>query len=196
MATVTPGTTWANGDVGTIAKLNLTATPTVTLADGEVTAAKVAVGFPVQVKHTASNAGISVTTTGSLSAVPTTSNTQAYAALDTAITPSSASNKVLVRASIPGSAATNGGAGAIIAIFRNDDATALVASYAVINTGWTSPLYIEYMDSPGVASATTYKVRASKTTTINWNANLLGDGTGLFGSLVSGASMTLTEIKA
>jgi len=42
MATVTPGYTWTSGEVVTPAKMNSAATPTVVVADGEVTAAKLA----------------------------------------------------------------------------------------------------------------------------------------------------------
>jgi hypothetical protein len=45
MATVTPGYTWTSGEVVTPAKMNAAATPTVTVADGEVTNAKLANGI-------------------------------------------------------------------------------------------------------------------------------------------------------
>jgi microcystin-dependent protein len=42
MANVTPGYSWSSGEIVTPAKMNLAATPTVVVADGEVTAAKLA----------------------------------------------------------------------------------------------------------------------------------------------------------
>jgi microcystin-dependent protein len=42
MATVTQGYTWASGEIVTPAKMNLAAAPTVVVADGEITASKLA----------------------------------------------------------------------------------------------------------------------------------------------------------
>jgi hypothetical protein len=50
MATVTPGYTWTSGEVVTPAKMNSAAAPTVAVADGEVTASKLAASLDLSSK--------------------------------------------------------------------------------------------------------------------------------------------------
>jgi hypothetical protein len=58
MATVTPGIVWTSGETVTPAKLNSAASPTVAVADGEITTAKIADGAVVNDKLSlAANAG-------------------------------------------------------------------------------------------------------------------------------------------
>jgi len=168
---------------------------TALLADAAVTAAKTAVGFPVQVRHTSTNAGLVVNVLGSVSALPTTSNTLQFSELATSITPSSSSNTVLARAVMTGSATAGGAAGAVVALFRNNDATALTATYVNLPLSSTLPIVLEFMDSPATTSATTYRIRASYVGSSGWNLNLQAGGTGWF-STAKGASLTLTEIRA
>jgi hypothetical protein len=101
MATVTAGYTWTSGETVTPTKLNSAATPTVTLADGEVTNAKVASGLDA-----------SKLTTGTLPAariadasLPTTK--LAAGALPTNVTVSSANidNLSIVNADVASAAA-------------------------------------------------------------------------------------------
>jgi len=67
MATVTPGYQWTSGEVVTPAKMNSAATPTVALADNEVTSAKILAGAVTNVKL-ASDLDASKLTTGTLPA--------------------------------------------------------------------------------------------------------------------------------
>jgi hypothetical protein len=178
-------------------KLTIGTLPIDRIAAGAVTGPKLADGMVVQVVHTASATGLSVSTaTAPLTAMPTTSNATPFSSLDTTITPKSSTNKVLVSVNVICSATTAGAAGALVSIFKGSGSTAIHASYMSLAQSSVSPLTLEFLDSPATTSATTYKVCASYVGALGWNLNLTPGGAGWFGGGTSLATMTLTEIKA
>ena len=91
-------------------------------------------------------------------------NTSTYAdtGLTASITPSSASSKVLIQASLPFQLGTNGGNGQLqFRIVR--DSTSLVSNLSVNNVQYIVQLSLVqnliWLDSPSTTSATTYKIQ-------------------------------------
>jgi len=170
---------------------------TESLLDGEITAAKFATGVGgkvVQVVNTQTSALSSGTTVMTRdTSIPQISE-GITAGLDTAITPTNASNKLLIEVVLW--AATSAGPAAMeLALFQDSTANALAASGSVHNAAnWEHCLTLNYYMAAGTTSATTFKARAgsnsSGTTYIN----------GLDGAITHGAaiksSMTITEILA
>ena len=108
-----------------------------------------------------------------------------------AITPTSASNKLLIEVSTVGSAATGHMLG--VALFQDSTAGAIASSTETFATNeLTNVSYSHYMTS-GATSSTTFKVRmgvgTSTTTTFNGNA-----GGRFYGGLLA-SSITITEIS-
>lgn len=108
-----------------------------------------------------------------------------------AITPSSASNGLLIEIVLQGSSEASdiwGGA-----LFQDDTADALACGYSYNATVHPTSLTITYYMAAGTTSATTFKVRAGSNSgfiSINgYNAGRVGGG-------VCTSSITITEIKA
>jgi hypothetical protein len=222
MATVTAGYNWVSGEIVTPAKLNSTGSPTVVLADGEVTNAKLASGIDaakvttgtLPITRIADGAvvaakmqnGVSLqTVVSSKSSVQSLANVVPYdntvpqsgegeEILTASITPSSATNKVLVEATITG---TQANAGTIIfALFRGSSANAIGTAIHSFQSGYGGQCHVAFYDSPATTSATTYRLRGGYASGgSGFYINGSGTGGALFGgTLISW--MKLTEIKA
>jgi hypothetical protein len=200
MANVTAGYNWTSGEVVTPEKLNSAASPTVVVADNEITTAKIlnanvtpaklADGAVVQVIGSATSAhGTFSTALPFDDTVPT--NTEGSEVIAASITPLSATNKVLVAANIyftPNSDVVFG-----VALFRG---TTCIFASAIAQTGqnYPAPLNIQFLDSPATATATTYSVRIGATLANTFYIN--GNSTGRRFGATPKTSITLTEIKA
>lgn len=213
MATLTKGTTYTNGSTVTPTNLNAhvdSATVTFTSAgdtdnstlevsgnkfqvkNAGITAAKVAPGFPVQVKSATNVTFASSTTTRTINdTAPSVTDGVQIGTL--AITPASTSNTVLVRAS--GHIVANGANNLTVMVFRGS--TCISAGYVYCATQNDAAAYcLEVMDSPNSNSSVTYTVRAAGNTAAgfyvngNWNGTA---GARTFGG-VQGQTLTLTEI--
>jgi hypothetical protein len=125
----------------------------------------------------------------------TTNNTNTYAdtGLTASITPSSASNKVLVLISLNGCSKNTGNTGFAFKLVRgatdihNIDS---VVAYTGTTTDNNTATSTSYLDSPSSTSSTTYKVQFksfNNLSSVTLNSNSTAGGT------VS--SMTLIEIK-
>lgn len=170
--------------------LSADATGRAKMADGFCTAAKMAAGAVVQVVQ--ATKGTLQTVTTSLpydNSVPT--SLEGEEVITASITPSSATNKVLVRAVINGT--TFGSANWSAALFRGSEANAISAA-AGYGNGYVQQLAIEFLDSPGTPSAITYRVRAGGNG-VNFFLNGASAGTGIFNGVCL-SSLTLTEIVA
>jgi hypothetical protein len=130
------------------------------LANGAVTAPKVANGFPVQVVNTASAATATISATIPWdNTIPQNSEGTELTALATTITPTSNTNKVLVRVDLQLASDTNWGGSCIAALFRDSVADALSVRVVTVPQATIGHLTLEFLDSPATASATTYKLR-------------------------------------
>ena len=122
-------------------------------------------------------------------------NTEGDQVLAATITPSSATSKILVQASLTGT--LGNAAGTItVALFKDSAADALAASWVSGSSGFGLTIPFAYQDAPNTTSAVTYKIRLGYP----------GTGSGLYlnrgalgaaiynGTMTS--TMTLTEIKA
>jgi hypothetical protein len=119
-------------------------------------------------------------------------NTEGFEIITASITPSSASNKLII---IPSIFATSSTAGAIIvcALFQDSTASALTAKAVTAGAGgWMiMNTYIHFMTA-GTTSATTFKIRAGGhvgTTYVNGNTT-----TRMLGG-VENCSLTILEVK-
>jgi hypothetical protein len=104
------------------------------------------------------------------------------------ITPSSASNKVLIRVTM--FAANSVAERFVLALFKDSDASAITATSAVGNP--QAPMTLEFLHSPATTSTITYRVRGGVennygTLTINGNSSSYG--------AIFHSNITLQEIK-
>jgi hypothetical protein len=220
MATVTAGYNWVSGETVTPAKLNSAAAPTVVVADNEVTTAKILDANVTNAKL-ASGIDASKITTGTLpiariadgavvqvlqassgSKIFTTAvlplddtaplSTEGAEVLSQAITPATATNKVLARAVVPFNTASN--PNVVFALFRG---TACIATTMVAPTSGTfgQIAVLEVLDSPSTASSVTYSVRVGTHLGANVVISGYGDNTAGFNNTYL-RCLTLTEIKA
>ena len=149
-------------------------------------------GAVVQVVSNSSGALATGTTTiPSDDTIPQNTEGTALAALDTTITPKSATNKLLIELvlNVSASAAVQ----AIAALFQDSTANALAAADVTIGgTSQIGQVTINWMMTAGTTSATTFKVRygpaSAATITINGSA-----AARLFGGVFI-SSLTVTEI--
>jgi hypothetical protein len=172
-------------------KLTTGTLPIARIADGSVTNAKVADGAVVQVLQASS--GSKIFTTAVLPLDDTTPlSTEGAEVLSQAITPTTATNKVLARAVVPFNTASNPNVG--FALFRG---TTCIASTMVAPTGasYAQIAVLEVLDSPSTASSVTYSVRVGTHLGANVVISGYGDNTAYFNNTYL-RSLTLTEIKA
>lgn len=112
-----------------------------------------------------------------------------------AITPTSATNKLLVTVVANVAQSDAGGAYVVGALFQDSTASALNASEVYINgTGQNKQLVLSHYMTSGTTSSTTFKFRAGPhlAASVYFNGN--GGGRLLGGVYIS--SITITEIKA
>jgi hypothetical protein len=135
------------------------------LSTGTLAAARLPAGTVLQVVSTKYDGGSGGIATSSTSYVDSN--------IDLTITPSSASNKVLVRAFVQIFLNTQGHAK--IAIYRNDTTEILQSSIIFTSAGTIAGQgMIEILDSPNTTSATTYSIyflASAGTATINGEGN-------------------------
>lgn len=119
-------------------------------------------------------------------------NTEGDQYMSLSITPSNASNKLLIQVVFYGTASSNDRM--IVGLFQDSTANALAVGNATFaNNGYIFPVVINHYMTAGTTSATTFKVRAgatSGTTTFNG-----AGGARYFGGVMA-SSITIQEIKA
>lgn len=175
----------------TAATVTSTGLTTASLQNAAVTGAKLADGMVVQVVQ-ASNGTMS-TITGTIpldNTVPT--STEGTEIISQSITPSSSTNKVLVRAVVP---FTAGNANVLFSVFRGSTCIA-VTGVAPTTTDYMQIGVVEFLDSPATTSSTTYSVRSG--TGSGSTVRICGYfslGTTVFDGKYL-RTLTLTEIKA
>lgn len=164
--------------------------PTANIANSAVTAAKLQNGCVVQVVQTVLTTSVSCATLlPADNTIP--QNNEGNEILSISITPSSASNKILIRVNVFGT--TSGAAHFTAAVFKDSDVNALTTS------GGGTYFYdhlaaLEYLDTAGTTSAITYKVRAGASANILYiNSDYVG--TRRYGGTAH-TGITLMEIKA
>jgi hypothetical protein len=170
-------------------KLTTGTLPIARIADGAVVGAKLADGMVVKVLQT------SYATRSTHTAIIPSDDTiplvtEGDQIMSLAITPQTATNKVLVRALIPVSYNNYGGT---MAVFRGS--TCIGVSIAALNTtvAVLAPHTVEVLDAPASGSAVTYSVRVGATAS-PFQIYINGQTTRYFGG-ASAATLTLTEIK-
>ena len=111
-----------------------------------------------------------------------------------AITPTNASNKLLIEVVCNVSPASSGVA-SIVALFQDSTAGALAAAtMSNYDSNDECPIVFSHYMAAGTTSATTFKVRAGKPSGANaFNFNGTG-GTRLFGGVMA-SSITISEIR-
>ena len=119
-------------------------------------------------------------------------NNEGTEVLTATITPSSTSNKILVRVCLQGNGPRDSYIGA--AIFTDSNANAIAATFVNSWRGMVPMQPIEYLHSPNTTSAITYKVRAGAlgSGTFYLNGDYLGNAK--FGGTMR-STLTLQEIK-
>lgn len=172
-----------------------TKVPSALIDDDAVTHAKVAAGAMVQLVATTSAALVTGTTVvPNDNTIPQNTEGVEIPALDTAITPKSATNKLVIEAIINvANSATN--QNIIAALFKDTDADAFAVAAETHTVGAEYvTMRVKAIVTAGSTTARTYKARvggsAAGTTTINGQAGAATMG----GVLLS--SLTVTEIKA
>ena len=124
-------------------------------------------------------------------------NTEGTEIMTLAITPLSATNKLLIRA-VGYFGLDSGDCGAAMALFKNSDADALkvgAISSSVPNAKTILPIPIEHYMVSGGTSTITFKIRGGKIDTGNIQFNGTVAGGRLFGGVMA-SSITITEYKA
>jgi hypothetical protein len=122
-------------------------------------------------------------------------NTEGTEVLTATITPSSASNKILISVFVHGNASLdNGNNGCVAALFIGSTASAVASSYSQSFRAMNTLNPIVYLHSPNTTSATTYKVRVGAISSGSFylNGDYLGNAK-LGGTMQS--TLTLQEIK-
>lgn len=121
-------------------------------------------------------------------------NTEGTEVLTATITPSSASNKILITACIQGNTGLDIAGYVAVAVFADANADALAVSYAQSFRTMNPSAPIVYLHSPNTTSAITYKVRVGTVPSGNFYLN--GDylGNAKFGGTMR-STLTLQEIK-
>jgi hypothetical protein len=166
---------------------------TAKIAAGAVTGPKAAVGFPVQVVNTATATKQTISATTPLdNTIPQNTEGAEITGLATAITPSSSSNKVLVRVVLAVAAPAT--AGIIVALHRDSVASAIAATVKTLTDG-SDFFVLEYLDSPATTSAVTYKVRVGKTGANGCYVNGSNADASILGGVYQ-STLTATEIRA
>jgi hypothetical protein len=172
-------------------KLTTGTLPIARIADDAVTGAKLADGMVVRVLQT------SYATKSTHTAVIPSDNTvplvtEGDQIMSLAITPQTATNKVLVRAVIPVAYNNYGG---IMTVFRGSTCigASIVALTSTIAT--VAPHIVEVLDAPASGSAVTYSVRVG-TNASPYQMYINGSPTVRYYGGASAATLTLTEIKA
>lgn len=190
-----PITTLANEFNGNIDDANIktgAAIATSKLADDSgVTYAKVAAGFVVQVVGTNSTAVATGTTTIPLDdSIP--QNTEGDEYLTQAITPKSATNILVIEATLM--LANSASLHEIVALFQDSTANALAAIDHAVSTDNPQSIKLTYQMVAGTTSSTTFKIRAggSSAGTTTFNGRV---GARLFGAITK-SHIKVTEYKA
>jgi hypothetical protein len=166
------------------------------IASGAITAAKLASGVGGKVLQVVSTFKADVFSTTSTSYIDVTG-------LSVSITPSSASNKILVMFSITAHN-TSASAGTHIRLMRASTEIAPARSVANYESSWlvffgdtniSQQKSFEFLDSPSTTSATTYKVQIKPQTGTS-TVNRSGSDTGSQAySHKSSSSITVMEVK-
>lgn len=125
--------------------------------------------------------------------VPTSSEGDQYMSLS--ITPTSASNKLLIEVVAHANSSASGANAIIAALYQDATSAALASSYEMQSTAWTGTnlKFAHYMTA-GTTSSTTFKVRIGAEAAGTLTFNGTGGNRKLGGVLAS--SITITEIKA
>lgn len=122
-------------------------------------------------------------------------NTEGTEVLTATITPSSASNKVLVSVVIQGNTQLdNGNNGSVAAVFTGSNANAIAASYSQSFRAMNTIQPIVYLHSPNTTSVITYKVRVGAILSGNFYLNGSYLGAARLGGTMR-STLTLQEIK-
>ena len=151
-------------------------------------------GKVVQVVNTQSGETASGTTTyNNDDTIPQISELNAFSALDTIITPTNASNILLIQVILSTSNTVATAETEAMGLFQDSTAGALAAIQGASQAGATYrvPLALNHWMVAGTVSATTFKVAAASTAagTIHFN----GNAGRIFGGVMA-SSMTITEI--
>jgi hypothetical protein len=186
--------TLADGLVTTSA-LASGAVTTEKIAGGSVTGLKLSDGMTVQVAYSSTT---TVQYVGQAIPVDNTKpqNTEGVEFLTASITPTTSTNKILVEVQVQG-ATENAGGTIILALFKNNDASAIATSIQSYGAQWGTQILLTHQDSPATTSLTTYKLRVGYvlgggSMFINGSSS----GTGLLGDTTLSSFIKLTEIKA
>jgi hypothetical protein len=166
---------------------------TESLLDGEITAAKFATnvgGRVVQVVNSSSSAVATGTTVTLVDdSIPQKTEGDEYMTL--AITPTHASNKLLILFSA-GSFSTTALGTFSVALFQDTTANAIAGTLTTIEQNYDRSIELFHYMAAGTTSATTFKIRAgninSNTTTFN------GRGGGRYLGGVMSSTLTIMEI--
>lgn len=174
----------------TAATVTSTGLTTASLQNSAVTGAKLADGMVVQVVHASTNATTDISANiPSDDTIP--QNTEGTEVLTAAITPKSATNKILIAIVINGTAPLSYSYNT--ALFKDSIVNALTA-VRNYGDGYTYQTVIQFCDSPATTSAITYKVRCGSSSG-SFYLNQTNGNIGMFGGACH-STITLTEIKA
>ena len=159
------------------------------IAANQITSAILPTGSVVQVVNTQTGAKATGTTTVSWDdTIPQSGEGDQYMSL--AITPTSATNKLLIRVQTHGSfqqATTS-----VVALFQDSTASALSATGKEVEVGTHEFNFTHYMTA-GTTSATTFKVRAGAKAAGQYTFNGFDNERRLGGVMAS--SITITEVQ-
>lgn len=177
---VSDGTNWFE-----VCRNNSAYTPTTTNALS---------GSVIQVVNTIVNAQSSALTTTIPSDDSIPQNTEGTEVMTLAITPSNASNKLLIRVGANWNQSTGTTNGVVTALFQDSTANALSATIDYrANNNTSGKTILEHYMTAGTTSSTTFKVRIGPDSSATLYLN--GDGTRFFGG-VCNSFITIMEIKA
>lgn len=175
-------------------KLADTSIPTAKYEDSSVTAPKVADGIVVQVVSTNFNtASTGTTILPADNTIP--QNTEGDEYMTQAITPKSATNKLVIEVTIMGAINLALGNSMVAALFQDSTANGLAGDvYTVAGSEHIGKLIIRHTMTAGTTSATTFKVRAGPAVAGTFTFNGTAGARVLGGVTVS--NIKITEYKA
>mgnify|MGYP003668668316 FL=1 len=170
---------------------------TESLLDGEITAAKFATGIGgkvVQVVRTQSGAVATGTTTSpGDDTIPQNNEGIAFAALDTAITPTNTNNTLLITVDAQFAHTTGVTDRLMMALFQDSTANALANQHYTQKGANLQEVHrLSFSMTAGTTSATTFKMRCGMSTAGTLTMN--GAGGSRVGGGVNYSSMTIMEI--
>lgn len=152
-------------------------------------------GSVIQSVYTSSGTASSAITTQIPSDNTIPQNTEGVEVLSLAITPSNASNYLMIEAVINYGQSSGPTDGVIAALFQDSTANALAACWDAHASSYPGQIVLKYRMTAGTTSSTTFKIRLGPDAAITVYFNADGSGNAVFNGVMA-STLSIQEIKA